>query len=135
MAGTDRCTVLRRIFGIALAGVVAGCSAGPSFNNPIFPFAPSYGGRGGGNPVLLDNAAWWRGFKDPALNGLVDRALAGNLDLVLAAERVTQARALAGTVPVAVTLDGTVDAGVQGGRGQTDETGAKGAFEIGRAHV
>ena len=134
MAGTTRRTMLRRIlsgiFGITLVGVVAGCSVGPSFNNPVFPFATSYGSHRGSNPVLLDNAAWWRGFKDPALNGLVDKALLGNLDLALATERVIQAQALAATVPVGASLSGNVDAGVQGGRGRPDETGAKAAFGL-----
>ncbi|MBU3537229.1 TolC family protein, partial [Alkalihalobacillus clausii] len=36
---------------------------------------------------------WWRGFKDPALTALVERAVAQNLDLQQAVARVTQARA------------------------------------------
>jgi NodT family efflux transporter outer membrane factor (OMF) lipoprotein len=42
-------------------------------------------------PAPVD--AWWRGFDDPVLDRLVDRALAQNLDLAQAAARVTQARA------------------------------------------
>jgi NodT family efflux transporter outer membrane factor (OMF) lipoprotein len=37
---------------------------------------------------------WWRQFDDPALGNWVEQALAGNLDIAIAAERVAQARAL-----------------------------------------
>ena len=36
---------------------------------------------------------WWRQFEDPELEALVDEAFVGNLDLKLAAARITQARA------------------------------------------
>lgn len=41
-------------------------------------------------PIRID---WWRQAGDEALNGLVDRALAHNLDIALAAARVQEARA------------------------------------------
>lgn len=49
-------------------------------------------------------AAWWRGFEDPVLNGLLDKALTENLDIAQAAARAerasTQARvARAGLLP------------------------------------
>jgi outer membrane protein, multidrug efflux system len=37
---------------------------------------------------------WWQGFKDQALNRLVDRAVAGNHDLRIATARLREARAL-----------------------------------------
>nr|WP_315382838.1 efflux transporter outer membrane subunit [uncultured Sphingomonas sp.] len=64
--------------------------------------------EGGTEPVAAD---WWRAFRDPALDALVTRALAGNLDLRIAATRIEQARAqLRGTAAVAqpsVALGGT----------------------------
>jgi NodT family efflux transporter outer membrane factor (OMF) lipoprotein len=41
-------------------------------------------------PVRPD---WWRQFRDPALDALVDRALEANPDLMVAAARIEQARA------------------------------------------
>jgi len=38
---------------------------------------------------------WWNGFHDPVLDGIVERALAENLDLAAALARVDQARAAA----------------------------------------
>jgi multidrug efflux system outer membrane protein len=40
-----------------------------------------------------DKAGWWAAFEDPALSALVQRALAGNTQLDVAAARLTQARA------------------------------------------
>ena len=37
-------------------------------------------------------ASWWRGFRDPVLDGLIARALAGDLDVKRAAVRIEQAR-------------------------------------------
>src|SRR6185369_6682097 len=39
-------------------------------------------------------ATWWKGFNDPRLDGLVDRAMAHNHDLRIAAANVKEARAL-----------------------------------------
>jgi multidrug efflux system outer membrane protein len=39
-------------------------------------------------------AAWWTQFGDPTLDSLIDRALAGDLDLKIAAARVQESRAL-----------------------------------------
>lgn len=54
-----------------------------------------------------DLAAWWTGFNDPRLSNLIERALAGNLDLKKARARVREARARRGTAQAALfpTLD------------------------------
>jgi NodT family efflux transporter outer membrane factor (OMF) lipoprotein len=41
-----------------------------------------------------DLSAWWKQLHDPELDSLIGRALAGNIDLRVAAARVAQARAL-----------------------------------------
>lgn len=52
-------------------------------------------GPSGATPATTaDLATWWRGFGDDALNRLVDRAMAGNLDLRRAEARLREARAL-----------------------------------------
>ena len=52
-------------------------------------------------------AAWWTGFDDSQLSNLIERALAGNLDLKKARARVREARARRGTAQAALypTLD------------------------------
>jgi NodT family efflux transporter outer membrane factor (OMF) lipoprotein len=52
---------------------------------------------------------WWQQFQDPELNSLIDRAVATNLDLEAANERIHAARALVGvaTGGILPTVDGT----------------------------
>lgn len=46
----------------------------------------------GTNKARLEIDYWWKQFKDPVLNELIDQAVAANLDLAIAYERVMQAR-------------------------------------------
>src|SRR5512140_2274855 len=39
---------------------------------------------------------WWRSFRDPELDSLIDRAVRANLDLKMAASRLLEARAARG---------------------------------------
>lgn len=90
-------------------------------------------------------AAWWRSFEDPALDSLIDRAIAGNLDLQIAEARIREARAARGIV--AAEWFPTVDAeggylrsrrsentaaGEQGGGGTTSlwEAGFDASWEL-----
>lgn len=92
---------LRPVFGCILATpfILSACAGDLAYQAPKFPFLKSYTGARSGEPVLLDNAAWWRSFNDPTLNALVERALHDNLSIALAKERVIEARANAGTIP------------------------------------
>ena len=49
--------------------------------------------RAATQPNELPTAAWWRNFRDPQLNSLIERATRGNLDLRAAEARLRQARA------------------------------------------
>lgn len=83
------------LFGCVLSAAIGltGCSTEVPYKAPGFPFVRSYHNAQHGNPVLLSNVAWWKGFKDPTLDALITRAFSGNLSLELAKERVTQAQA------------------------------------------
>jgi multidrug efflux system outer membrane protein len=87
---------LRRALWWAALGVAAGCAVGPNYHAPApdvpaawrpdVPWheaAPSDGALKG---------EWWRLFQDETLNTLVERALAGNQNLRVAAARLAQAR-------------------------------------------
>src|SRR5262249_38296872 len=77
---------------------VYGCAVGPDYRPPT-PHTPGTCGRGDQQGVPRTSAdlkAWWRQFDDPVLNTLVDRAVAGNLDLKIALAAVREARALRG---------------------------------------
>jgi multidrug efflux system outer membrane protein len=88
-------SLLRTLILSASALVLAACAVGPRYHAP----SPA--------PVALTTldphltaaaqpapAGWWRAFGDPELDSLVDRALASNLDVRIAVDRVKEARAL-----------------------------------------
>ncbi|WP_312565394.1 TolC family protein, partial [Diaphorobacter sp.] len=50
-----------------------------------------------GQGVAVDARQWWKVLADPALDGLVDQAIAGNLDLQQATLRLQAVRIVAGT--------------------------------------
>ncbi len=77
----------------------AGCAAGPNYLPPPTPLAPFHN-RGELTAASLAGPAppldsWWRGFDDPMLVTVVQRALDQNLDLTAAFASVLQARAAA----------------------------------------
>jgi outer membrane protein, multidrug efflux system len=86
-------------------GTLAGCAKDTPYDAPAFPFQQSYSGHKSSVPVLLENTAWWKGFKDPTLNRLVERALRDNLSLSAAKERIVEAQANLNTVPSNANLN------------------------------
>jgi multidrug efflux system outer membrane protein len=77
----------------SLVGVLAGCAAQPL---PTLDRSVPAAWRHAPSPAAAapDLKGWWRGFDDAALDALVDRALAENLGLRAAAERLLAARVL-----------------------------------------
>ncbi|WP_299356594.1 efflux transporter outer membrane subunit [uncultured Shimia sp.] len=128
MTRTDQRKSLRGVMCVASVLVVASCDVTPEFLTPSFAFGPSYVAKTSGLPVPQEEVAWWTRFNDPTLNALVEEALAGNLDLAVAKERVKEAQALARSVPESVTVTGTVRAGREGGRDISDANGGDGTF-------
>ena len=104
-------------------GALAGCAKDSPYTAPVFPFLGTYSGHKSGAPVLLENAAWWKGFKDPTLNRLVERALRDNLSLAAAKERIREAEANLDAIPGGVSLNPSLSAqrgrGIGGGDTQT----------------
>jgi multidrug efflux system outer membrane protein len=64
-----------------------------------------------------DPDGWWAAYGDPALDGLVNRALSNNLDIKAAAQRVEQARALTGEAKSVLLPSVNLNAGAQRLRG------------------
>jgi multidrug efflux system outer membrane protein len=120
------------ILSLSLASLVAGCAAGPDYR----PAAPSQLGvpdayiQGAGQPLSPEAMAnWWTQLGDPALDALIDRAIAANLDLVQATARLRQARealvqARAGFLP-------SVDASAGAGRNLSSPGADSSSFSIG----
>jgi outer membrane protein, multidrug efflux system len=84
---------------VAMAGgLMVGCAVGPDYRKPAVsvPVAWAQSGRPDVTTTSPDLRTWWRAFGDPALDALVDRAVAGSLDLRIATARVREARGLRG---------------------------------------
>lgn len=73
--------------------LLAGC-AGPAVETAaVAPIAPAASWRTDAGPTSPMNRDWWQAFGDPVLTALVERALANNDDIAIAAARVRDARA------------------------------------------
>lgn len=77
---------------------VGGCAVGPDFIRPDPPMPDAWHQQltSGDATGAGDLQSWWQQFNDPVLNSLIERAAAGNLNLVIAMERINEARALMG---------------------------------------
>lgn len=87
---------------LALCGILAaGCRVGPDFRPPKVNVPGGWTGvsaDAANNPGIATEdaaelSAWWRNFRDPQLNALIDEALRSNLGLRQAQARILQARA------------------------------------------
>lgn len=79
---------------LLLALLAASACAGPRPEAPqAASVASPQGWRDRATPGAALDATWWQGFGDPVLAQLVERALANNVNIAIAASRVEQARA------------------------------------------
>ena len=80
--------------------ILAGCAAvGPNYSPPSLPssqFPTSFGEPPASLGSGAVEVAWWRAFDDPALTTLIQRALAANHDIGIAAVRLEEAKAMLG---------------------------------------
>jgi NodT family efflux transporter outer membrane factor (OMF) lipoprotein len=92
---TTRCTQIAR-HGVAIVALIyalAGC-AGPKVETAtVAPVHPAANWRTDDGATAPIDAQWWTRFSDPALVALIDKALAHNSDIAIAAARVREARA------------------------------------------
>jgi outer membrane protein, multidrug efflux system len=86
---------------MTLSALAGGCTAGPDFQRPETD-VPAQWSQGTQPAAEVSQAAadeklarWWTVFGDPTLSSLAQRVAAANLDLMLAAARIRQARAAA----------------------------------------
>jgi len=80
------------IAGLSLFAVA--CAVGPDYRPPVTAPPSFHNADPASFTAASPEAQWWKTFGDPVLDQLMDRALAGNLDLRIAVDRVGEARAL-----------------------------------------
>lgn len=136
-----------RLVLLLAATLLAGCTVGPDYARPRLALTPAFM-----EAAQIEGAAdadWWRGFGDPLLIRLIDKAVAGNTDLAQARARIDQSRALARAAGAALLprLDATggittlgqslelpvghVTTALGGPRGYTEyDAGAQASWEI-----
>ncbi len=101
---------------LLLAGAAPGLAAaavGPNYTPPQVALTPAYHSAppaSGAPAPPLD--AWWEGFDDPALTRVVERAMARNLDIEQAADRLAQSRAAAQAAGAALWPEATATGSV-----------------------
>jgi len=84
---------MRRLVVLLVALPLAGCMMGPKYQRPAVE-APSAYRYEAAEARDTANAPWWQQFKDPALDSLIDEALARNLNVKIAAANIEQAAAV-----------------------------------------
>jgi outer membrane protein, multidrug efflux system len=86
---------MNKLFGIAAVTFsLAACAVGPTYRAPQTPPAVLKNASSTQFVAHDPEAAWWQEFADPELESLVTRALAANLDLHVALDRIHAARAV-----------------------------------------
>jgi outer membrane protein, multidrug efflux system len=79
--------------------MLAGCATvGPDYVRPATSVSPTWrtslkGGSTSETMQPTELSSWWTTMNDPILNGIIQRALAGNLDVKEARSRIREARA------------------------------------------
>jgi len=73
--------------------VLLGCSVQPKYEKPAVEVPETWKQTA---PRFAEDGRWWRIYEDSSLEATVDEALANNADLLIAAARVDEARALLG---------------------------------------
>lgn len=83
--------------------LLSACAVGPNYQKPFFslpdhwPWQQDVARHPDVKRTDTVSRDWWQDFKDPALNAVIDEGRKNNADLVIAAARVAQARALLST--------------------------------------
>ena len=124
MNDTFSCRLKRQALAGALAALLCGCAdvSMKPYQRPDIPAKAAWSSQQGlpVMPAEMITQDWWKQFRDPYLDGLVDRALGANFDLKILAARIGVAsaeigEARAGALP---TLDAGAGASFEKSTGQ-----------------
>lgn len=75
---------------------ICGCRLGPSYQKPDIAVPNEWKEAQETTPAPVFESLWWEVFNDETLSSLECQAIAGNPNLLIALDRVAQARAIAG---------------------------------------
>lgn len=117
-----------RAIPVLLAALLtASCTVGPNYHRPNVAVpaafhAPAESGQAAAAASSFADLSWWEVFHDQQLQALIRTAMKQNYDLLLAAERITAARARVGITRSAQFPQVAADADFSGGK---NDQGAK----------
>lgn len=124
------------IVSLAVLGLLSGCMVGPNYKPPVVKLHPEFheiqhppttqASVPTTRPVQVTQ--WWANFRDPELDSLVQRAVAGNLTFRQASSRVRQARYQRDVVGTSLFPEVNVGGGYQHARGSQNVVIPLGAF-------
>lgn len=138
--GTGRMATERPLGVLVTLGLcalmVAGCVVGPNYLPPSLSFPSRWSAADGmtpSRPPALSH--WWERFGDPVLDGLIEEAVAGNLDVAAARARIHEARAslreAGGSLEPTVTGSASAKRGGNGGDGYSQfQAGFDASWEL-----
>jgi NodT family efflux transporter outer membrane factor (OMF) lipoprotein len=118
-----------RLFLLTLgASFLTGCAVGPNYHTPKIPAPEGYAeevsaaartgpaaGTAAAAVPAVDFTGWWHALKDPELDSLIERAISGNPDVIMALDRLQAARTFEAATLGTVLPEAQAAAG--GGRG------------------
>jgi outer membrane protein, multidrug efflux system len=91
------CAVRSAAHALAVAALATGCAVGPDYHRAAAEVPPSWQPEAPWHEAAPGDTtlkgSWWELFQDPQLNLLVEKALASNQNLQVAAARLQQAQA------------------------------------------
>jgi outer membrane protein, multidrug efflux system len=121
-------TYRTKIIAVGMTLCLLGCTVGPTYRPPDPPAVPNWkdpAAQGSlENPRSDPDPRWWLSFGDPTLAALIEKGIAGNLDVKQAVVRVLEARQSIATARAAglPRLGGNASY-------QREQLGAKGVLE------
>jgi len=80
-------------FGLLLAFLAGGCKVGPKYKRPDYPLGDQYRFSDTTDSTSFADSSWTYVFKDTALQTMIRKGLAYNFDLLMAVQRINEARA------------------------------------------
>lgn len=97
-AGTCATRGVRIACLLLAASWLAGCAVGPDYREPVQSLPNQWGSAKQAAGASLASrppelAQWWKRLRDPVLDGLVEEAVNGNLDVATAKAKIREARA------------------------------------------
>lgn len=112
---------MRKVLALLSTVALGACAVGPNYRPPAPPPPSAIGAFqtvAPGTSAAAPADAWWRLYDDPALDGLVQRALAANTDLRVARANLRRAQAALRVTRSDLLPGGQVSGGANYGNGQ-----------------